>query len=258
MALTKLKYNGDSKIIKNLVDRINALIEGGGGASKLVDLTDTNISNPSNGQVLGYNSSSTKWVNMTITVPTKTSDLTNDSGFITSTVNNLTNYYLKTETYTQAEVNSLIGAITTISFEVVQTLPTSNIKTNVIYLVPKSTAGTSDVYDEYINMDGTSAGWEIIGSTQVDLSNYYTKSQTDTLLNGKVSDVKVNGTTVVNQNHVAEITSYKEVTQLEYDNLPSSKLTDGIAYFIKDGVPADDSIFVVIDGILNVIYDDGT
>lgn len=45
-------------------------------------------------------------------VPTKTSDLTNDSSFITNSVSNLTNYYKKSETYTQGEVNSLLSAIT--------------------------------------------------------------------------------------------------------------------------------------------------
>ena len=45
-------------------------------------------------------------------IPTKTSDLTNDSGFITNSVSNLVNYYKKSETYTQGEVNSLLSAIT--------------------------------------------------------------------------------------------------------------------------------------------------
>ena len=44
-------------------------------------------------------------------VPTKTSDLTNDSGFITNSVSNLANYYKKSETYTQGEINSLLSAI---------------------------------------------------------------------------------------------------------------------------------------------------
>lgn len=41
---------------------------------------------------------------------TKTSELTNDSGFITNTVSNLTNYYTKNETYTKNEVNGLTNA----------------------------------------------------------------------------------------------------------------------------------------------------
>ena len=44
-----------------------------------------------------------------IEVPTKTSDLTNDSGFIDNSVNNLTNYYNKTETYNKTEVNNLLS-----------------------------------------------------------------------------------------------------------------------------------------------------
>lgn len=44
-------------------------------------------------------------------IPLKVSDLTNDSGFIDNTVNNLTNYYTKTQTYTKTEVDTLIAAI---------------------------------------------------------------------------------------------------------------------------------------------------
>ena len=36
------------------------------------------------------------------------SDLTNDSGFITKSVNDLTYYYTKTETYTKTEVDALV------------------------------------------------------------------------------------------------------------------------------------------------------
>lgn len=52
---------------------------------------------------------------------------------------------------------------------------------------------------------------------------------------GDVMDVEVNGVSVVDGNKVAKITSYKEVTQAQYNALPATKLTDGIAYFIKDG-----------------------
>ena len=41
-------------------------------------------------------------------IPTKTSDLTNDSNFITDTVDNLKNYYKKTETYNQTEIGDLL------------------------------------------------------------------------------------------------------------------------------------------------------
>ena len=41
---------------------------GGGGSSTLVDLTDTTISSPTNGQVLMYNSTSGKWENTTLPI----------------------------------------------------------------------------------------------------------------------------------------------------------------------------------------------
>ena len=139
------------------------------------------------------------------TIPTKTSDLTNDSGFITSTVNNLTNYYTKTNTYTKSEVDSLISAITTLNIEVVQTLPATG-STTTIYLVPK-TASTNDNYDEYIYVNNN---WEHIGSTEVDLSNYYTKTQTDTLLDGKADTSDIPTKTSDLTNDSGFITSYTE------------------------------------------------
>lgn len=43
--------------------------------------------------------------------PTKTSDLNNDSAFITNEVNNLVNYYTKTETYTKTEIDNMFAAL---------------------------------------------------------------------------------------------------------------------------------------------------
>lgn len=56
---------------------------------------------------------------------------------------------------------------------------------------------------------------------------------------GNVDDVNVNGVSVVDSNRVAQIKSYKEVTQSEYDALPQSKLTDGVLYCIKDAGGGD-------------------
>ena len=103
-------------------------------------------------------------------------------------INNLQNYYLKTETYTKTEVNQLIAAIPTFSIEVVQELPTEDISQTTIYLVPKQDAGTLDYYDEWINLDGTTSGWEWLGKTEVDLSNYYTKSETEAYVKGDGAD----------------------------------------------------------------------
>ena len=135
-------------------------------------------------------------------IPTKVSDLTNDSGFIDSTVNNLTNYYTKSQTYTKSEINSLISQIPGFNVVVVQTLPVSDIDPHTIYLVPKTGSG-SDIYDEYIYINNT---WELIGNTQADLSNYYTKTETDTLLGNKQNTL-VSGTNIKTINNASVLGS---------------------------------------------------
>lgn len=123
-----------------------------------------------------------------IDIPTSTSELTNDSGFIDNAVNNLVNYYKKSETYTKEEVQQLIQAIPQMHVAIVQQLPTEDISTSTIYFVPRQTPDTNDVYDEYMYI---SNAWEHIGSTTIDLSNYYTKTQVDTLLAAKANAADV-------------------------------------------------------------------
>ena len=184
MALKKINYHGSSKVIIRLCEMVNQLIDGGGGGGgSTVTYTSLLSSGTKTGEIEIDGVSTDMYAP---TPPTKLSDLSNDAGFIDNTVNNLVNYYKKTETYTQAEVNALISAIVTLNILVVQTLPTQDISTTTIYLVPKATAETQDVYDEYIYVNNA---WEHIGSTQVDLSDYYTKTETDALLDDKVDKV---------------------------------------------------------------------
>lgn len=56
---------------------------------------------------------------------------------------------------------------------------------------------------------------------------------------GNVDDVYVNGTSVLDSDKIAQITSYKEVTYAEWEALPDTKYEDGIAYFIKDSTEAE-------------------
>lgn len=66
--------------------------------------------------------------------PTTLSHFNNDTNFITNTVNDLVNYYKKSETYTQDEIKALISALPKFSIEVVDELPTENISSMTIYL----------------------------------------------------------------------------------------------------------------------------
>lgn len=116
-----------------------------------------------------------------------------DIGEVNPLVNNLVNYYLKTETYTKDEVKNLINAIKTIQMEVVTELPAAG-ENNIIYLIARTNQETSNIYDEYIYVNST---WEKIGSTDVDLTNYALKSEIPT----KTSDL---------QNDSGFITDYTE------------------------------------------------
>lgn len=73
------------------------------------------------------------------------------------------------------------GAPGAVKMQVVDTLPETG-ETDTIYLVKKDNPGEQNLYDEYVYTD---TGWEHIGDTSVDLSNYYTKQETDEKLDGK-------------------------------------------------------------------------
>lgn len=87
--------------------------------------------------------------------------------------------------------SDILSEIDVLHIEVVQTLPTEDIDTKTIYLVPKQ-GSQNDSYDEYMYINNQ---WEHLGSTDVDLSNYYNKTETDTLLAAK-QDNLVSGTNI--------------------------------------------------------------
>lgn len=78
------------------------------------------------------------------------------------------------DTYTKEEIDDMVSQLKQFEMEVVQTLPTTDIKPNCIYFVPRGASGL-DSYYEYIYVNGK---WEFVGSTDVDLSNYWTIDQT--------------------------------------------------------------------------------
>jgi len=129
-------------------------------------------------------------------IPNKTSDITNDSGYIISTVNNLTNYYLKTETYTQTEVNQLLAAINALSYVTENSLPeASETYNNKIVLVPASNSENGNIKDEYIALFSARGWyWEKIGSTSFtgsysDLTGVPTKLSDFTNDSGYITEI---------------------------------------------------------------------
>lgn len=111
-----------------------------------------------------------------VTVPTKTSQLTNDSGFQNATqVNSIvTGKGYQTQSQVQSLINSAVGNVTSIRYEKVTSLPATG-SNGVIYLVAHS-HGTQDIYDEYIWIADTKT-FEKIGNTDIDLSAYVKSSE---------------------------------------------------------------------------------
>ena len=124
--------------------------------------------------------------------------------FITASVNNLLNYYLKSETYTQSEVDALIASVQQFQYKVVDVLPTASAATmNIIFLVPSPTAPNSK--DSFVTIDNGAGAdprytWEQIGSTDIDLSGYYTSQQTDDAIAAALNTALANYTTTANLN----------------------------------------------------------
>ena len=163
---------------------------------------------------------SSKAVN--VTVPTKVSQITNDTGFITKAVSDLANYYLKDETYTKAEVQGLIAAIPLFSVTTVDSLPAEGDPLK-IYFVPKA-GSVNDAHDEYIWVDGS---WELIGTTAFVLT-----------IDQDASGVSINGTALqkassaqaglMTPDHIALIGSKADTTALA-GYVPVSRTVNGHA-----------------------------
>lgn len=106
-----------------------------------------------------------------IAVPTNNNQLTNGAGYQTSSE-------------VQAAINNAISGITGIDFQVVESLPEIGIK-GVIYLVSNSGTG-SNIYDEYIWVTNR---FEKIGTTEIDLSNYYNTTNLLALTNQEIDTI---------------------------------------------------------------------
>lgn len=141
---------------------------------------------------------------------------------MTNTVENLVNYYKKSETYSQAEVDQLISQISGgITLEVVEELPETGISTSTIYLIE---AG-ENVYTQYL-FSSVDNEWKILGSTTVDLSNYYTKAQVNALLDDKQDTLEYDNAPTASSEKMVKSGGIYNALQakqdtLEYDNTPT-------------------------------------
>lgn len=172
--------------------------------------------------------------------------------------------------YTKPEVNQLISVIPRFDIEVVQALPTQDISESTIYLVPSASQQARNSYDEFIYVSNT---WEQIGTTAIDLSNYYTKSETNTLLNDKQDTLTpgdsisiINGVIDTAGDVITEITNYpiyiynlnsgvyhlkypgSGIVDVYYSNQDSFGLTNNALLYVDKSSPVDWLSWALIDG----------
>lgn len=155
------------------------------------------------------------------------------SQFITRSVDDLVNYYLKSETYTKTEVQGLIAAINQFHYEIYPSASAvTNPQGNVLYLIGPTGTG-NDKYEEYVYANNT---WVKIGDTSIDLSGYITTQalnaalasySTTSQMNNAIAAALANYTTTANLNTL--LAGKQDV--LTFDNVP----TEGSNNPVKSG-----------------------
>nr|WP_024835401.1 phage tail protein [Clostridium sp. 12(A)] len=171
-------------------------------------------------------------------IPTLISQLTNDSDFITISASNLMNYYSKMESYTKTEINSLIANLNSMTIEVIEILPSENISATTMYLQKEIDKNS---YNQWLYINNE---WANIGTTDIDLTNYYSKVETDSFLNNKVDKVSGYG---LSQNNFSTDEKSK-LAGLNNYTLPSASPN------VLGGVKPDNSTtFVDSNGVLSAV-----
>jgi hypothetical protein len=141
-------------------------------------------------------------------------------------------------TWSSEKINSVISAINLNNFRVVDQLPTENIDTNVIYIVPKQGGTSPNLREEYIYVNGQ---WELIGSTDVNLDNYFTKQEVINRLDTKQNVLTAIGEIKIIDN-IISVDLHDYYTRGETTNLLALKqgLISGsegdVAYVSESGI----------------------
>ena len=151
--------------------------------------------------------------------------------FIQQVQGSLANYYLKTQTYSANEIDQMLAAIKQFRYQVVDQLPTPSAETmGIIYLVPSAHAVSGNIKDEYITLtrdegSGVIYYFEQIGETAIDLSNYYTKAQTNAEISLAINTAVANYYTKQEVDALIANFITKSVNDLTYYYLTISRTT---------------------------------
>lgn len=168
------------------------------------------------------------------------SDLASDvipdvSNFITKSVDDLVNYYLKSETYTKAEVAALIGAIQQFHYEIyASTASVTNPQGNVLYLIGPTGSG-EDRYEEYVYDSTKATPWVKIGDTSIDLSGFVTISDLNTALSAYTTSADLSDLLDAKQDVINDLDDIRDgaaagatAYQKPQTGIPETDLSQGV------------------------------
>ena len=146
-----------------------------------------------------------------VSVPTKTSDLSNDSGFIDKDVNNLTNYYDKNAVDTKiSAVYKYKGTVSTYN-----DLPSTNLTIGDVYNIETADSTHGVKAGDNVAWNGTA--WDVLAGT-VDLSGYQTKID---------SSHKLESDLVDDTNSTHKFVTSEEKTQISTNATDIDNIKDG-------------------------------
>lgn len=122
----------------------------------------------------------------TADLPTNVSDLTNDAGYQNSSQvdSAITAKGYQNATQVQQAINTALSGFTGIDFQIIESLPGSGVK-GTIYLLSNGGSGNNS-YDEYVYINSK---WEKIGTTDIDLSNYYNTTNFTAITNSDIDSI---------------------------------------------------------------------
>ena len=159
----------DIETLKNLIDNIN---------DNDISNINNKIDNINNTEIPNLKQSindinNTKLVNLKQLIDDLTNDLSNHTSdtiiHVTQNDKDLWNAALQNA---KDYAKKLFDSVTSFSIEIVESLPTKDIKSMTIYFIRNGRDNESDYYEEYMYINDK---WEIIGSTFVNLTPYLLK-----------------------------------------------------------------------------------